>query len=357
MELQKIQKLFSIKRILWIILLGLAVVIFLFIRGFDKEAFLAIRWSWYATMWIFLALCCMLVRDFAYMYRIRHLTEKKLTWKRCFEIIMMWEFASAATHIGGGSAFAFFLLVKEKIGAGRSTAIVIFTLILDEMFFIIAAPLFFILAGQDLIFPHYGKIPSEVEITGERGVSGLVYLFVLGYVIQLVYTLILGYGLFVNPRGLKWLLHKIFSIKFLKRWREKATQVGTDVIITSKELQNKSLKFYLQAIVSTIAAWTGRYLVINCLIMAFAPVDNHFIIYARQVVMWVIMLVAPTPGSSGVAELVFTSFLSEYIPKGLDASLALLWRLISYYPYLFIGVIVLPRWIKRVFADENGLKT
>ena len=62
------------------------------------------------------------------------------------------------------------------------------------------------------------------------------------------------------------------------------------------------------------------------------------------------MLVSPTPGGSGFAEYVFKEFLSSYIPVGGGIALALLWRLISYYPYLLIGAIVIPKWINKHFV-------
>jgi hypothetical protein len=36
-----------------------------------------------------------------------------------------------------------------------------------------------------------------------------------------------------------------------------------------------------------------------------------------------------------------------FIATGLAPALALLWRLMSYYPYILIGIIILPRWIRR----------
>jgi uncharacterized protein (TIRG00374 family) len=92
--------------------------------------------------------------------------------------------------------------------------------------------------------------------------------------------------------------------------------------------------------------------VVNFIILAFTPVGEHLLIYARQLVMWSILLLTPTPGGSGFAEFAFSGFFQDFIPIGLAASLALIWRLISYYPYLFIGSIVLPRWLKRVYAQH-----
>jgi len=80
--------------------------------------------------------------------------------------------------------------------------------------------------------------------------------------------------------------------------------------------------------------------------------SEHILIYARQLIMWVIMLISPTPGSSGLAEIVFSVFLEDFIPDGLTPSTAVLWRVISYYPYLIIGVLILPGWLKRVYSKE-----
>ena len=122
---------------------------------------------------------------------------------------------------------------------------------------------------------------------------------------------------------------------------------------TSGELKGKPLTFWIKAFSATIASWTARYWVVNFLILAFIAVDEHLLIYARQLVMWVIMLISPTPGSTGVAEIAFSGFLKDFIPIGLAGTLALLWRLVSYYPYLFIGAVILPKWLRRTHAPKN----
>jgi hypothetical protein len=69
--------------------------------------------------------------------------------------------------------------------------------------------------------------------------------------------------------------------------------------------------------------------------------------------MWIILLISPTPGGSGVAEFIFSDFLGDFITsESWYAPLAFFWRLISYYPYLFIGAIILPVWLKKVFSNK-----
>ena len=110
----------------------------------------------------------------------------------------------------------------------------------------------------------------------------------------------------------------------------------------------------MKSFLATFISWTARYWVINFLFLAFflehIGLREHFLIYARQLTMWIILLISPTPGGSGVAEYVFRDFLGDIIPNMQWAvPLAFLWRLISYYPYLLIGAIVLPKWLKKVF--------
>lgn len=338
-------KLFSPARIWITILIGLAVASYLLYRSYDPTAFENIRWSWTSTFWIFIALLMMAIRDFAYMVRIRILTDYKLNWKQSFQTIMLWEFASAITpSVVGGSGVAIYLVNKEGVSVGRSTAVVMTTAFLDELFYILMVPLILLFVGFKTIF----DVELPADVTGDLlSKYGVEIIFLVGYFFIVFLTTTILYAVFFRPRGFKWILLQVFRLPFLRRWRTAAGEVGDDIMITSKELRSKPFKFWLQAFAATFFSWTARYWVVNFIILAFIMVDDHLLIYARQLVMWVIMLISPTPGSTGVAEIAFSGFLKDFIPLGLAAGLAFLWRLISYYPYLFIGAIILPRWIRR----------
>ena len=100
-------------------------------------------------------------------------------------------------------------------------------------------------------------------------------------------------------------------------------------------------------------------MVANALMMAFFAVSDQFLLFARQLVMWIMMLVMPTPGGSGFAEYVFSTYCSDLIEVpvamqlGAAALIAVLWRLITYYPYLIAGAIIFPRWIKQKFGRNK----
>ncbi len=320
-----------------------------------KDTLGDIEWSYYSSLWIFLALCAMAMRDIAYMYRIRVLTDYELSWRKSFRVIMLWEFASALTpSVVGGSGIAMFILHREKIKLGKSTAIVLVSALLDELFYITMVAIVLLIIGTQQLFP------VELQKTLFGVTFGTKGIFWAGYVFIMLMTTSILLGIFAMPRTVKYLLLQIFRLPILKRWRYNVIEIGDDIIVTSKELRGKPFKYWFKSFGATYVSWTARYLVVNFLILAFMTSETAFvgsfteqvIIYARQLVMWVIMLISPTPGSSGVAEFAFSGFLKEFIPIGLAGALALLWRLISYYPYLFIGAIVLPRWL-RVTSKAN----
>jgi glycosyltransferase 2 family protein len=345
---KKILSYFRLRKIIIPILLGLGVASFLLFRNFDARAFTNINWVWQTYMYLFLAVLMMVLRDLGYMYRIRILTDKQLSWRRSFDVIMLWEFASAITpSVIGGSAIALYIVNKEGVGMGRTTAIVLITAFLDELFYIIMVPLMIILVGTGSLFTSGGEY---VFLDTRFGTQGI---FVLGYLFILVLTLIIIYGVFINPRGFKMILLTITRLPLLRKWRTRAGETGDEIITTSKEMKHKPFGFWLKAFLGTFVSWTGRFMVVNFLILAFASGGDQFLIYARQLVMWVILLISPTPGGSGVAEFVFSGFLGEFIPEGLTPALGLMWRIISYYPYLFIGVIIIPTWLKRVYRKRE----
>lgn len=308
-----------------------------------------IEWSWNSTFWIFMALLGMVGRDFSYMVRIRVLTHNALSWIQSFRVIMLWEFASALTpSVVGGSGVAMFILNREGIKLGRSTAIVLVSALLDELFYITMVIVVLLAVDMDMLFP----VNLQRTLFGME--LGTVGIFWVGYFFIVFLTTTILIAVFFVPRGFKYMLLQIFRLPFLRKWRYQVIEIGDDIITTSRELKGEPFGFWAKSFAATYASWMSRYLVVNFLILAFvttdqgwlATISEHLVIFARQLVMWVIMLISPTPGSSGVAEFAFSGFLQEFIPIGLVGALALLWRLISYYPYLFIGAIILPRWLR-----------
>ena len=144
MAAQKLPKVFrqlTPKRLIWPALIGFGVVLFLFRKEIDTKALLQIQWSTHTWGWLGIALLLFFLRDISYAYRIRLFTDRWFNWKQALKVIYLWEFASAATpSSAGGTPMAIYLLTKEKITAGRSTAIVILTVFIGCPHWVLALP-------------------------------------------------------------------------------------------------------------------------------------------------------------------------------------------------------------------------
>ena len=316
-------------------------------KDFDADTYSNMQWTYRSVMFFILAIALEAIRDLAYMYRIRLLTDGAISWRKSFQVIMLWEFASALTpSVVGGSAVALYIVNKEIDNVGKSTAIVMITALLDEMFYIVMVPLMFFFVGYKELFINtefklfsFGNFPTE-------------FIFFVGYGFILLLTSIITFSIFFKPHLFKKILSWIFRLPFLKRWQEKVQKTGDEIIITSREMKGKSFSFWAKAFGSTLFSWTARFLVINALILVLVEGGDQFLIYARQLVMWVILLISPTPGGSGVAEFMLPKFLGEFM-NGHGNEIALGWRLLSYYSYLIIGSVVLPVWLRRVYNKKS----
>lgn len=295
-----------------------------------------------AKYWaVIMAFVMLLIKETAYVYRIRSLTNKELNWSSSIYVIILWEFASAVTpSVVGGTAVAVFILLKEKINFGKSLAYVMLTAILDNLFFVVVAPIALLVIGFD-IFPDFGETM--------RGI------FITSYSLIALYTLIMSLALFYRPRLFKWILIKITSIKFLRKWRYAAYQHGNEVMWASSLIKGKKFTYWLRIVVSTVVAWVARYIILNFLIVAYRDgisFTDHITIFGKHLILWIVMLLSPTPGSTGTAEHFFMTSFTSYLDQ-FTIGAAMLWRIVSYYPYLIVGAIILPKWVKRVFFNRQ----
>ena len=339
------------RKIILPVILGLAVVVWFIYRDLNAESLSKLIFSWKAAFWIMVAWLCMIGRDFGYIIRIRILTDKGLTWRQAFRVIMLWEFTSAITpSTVGGTAVAVVFLHKEGMSVGRSTAVVLATSFLDELYFVIMLPLIILIVGKNALFT------TSLQGTGISFLNELAPIAGIGYSIILIWVILVGYGLFFNPMAISKLINQLFCLPILRRWKDSARKAGNDIIESSHELKMKSFSFWIKAFTATFLSWTSRYWVVNAILVAFFPIRDHFLIFARQLVTWIMMIISPSPGGSGFAELILGRYISDQIPVdpliagSIALAIAIIWRTLSYYPYLIIGAFIVPGWIEKKFV-------
>ncbi|MCB0686671.1 MAG: flippase-like domain-containing protein, partial [Saprospiraceae bacterium] len=167
--------------------------------------------------------------------------------------------------------------------------------------------------------------------------------------------------LFIKPQTLQRMLRAIGRIRFMHRLQDRIQQLGEDIVITSRALMKKSFRYHLGAFLSTVGAWSSRFFLIISLIIGITrSIPLHlsaiFELYARIQTLFVMMAVSPTPGGAGFAEILFGNILSDYVPSGISLVVASIWRLLAYYFFLLMGIIIIPQWLRTIIKTRKSKK-
>lgn len=338
-------------KILLPVLIGLSVVAWLFwrdARSQDLGAELrAISFTPYVVGCIALAWLFMIGRDFGLSWRFRALTDRQLSWKQAIKVNCLCEFTSCITPSAvGGSSLGMVFLNREGIELGRATTLMLTTLFLDEFFFVVSCPIVVLITPAGELFNSGGTTFQ----------AGLQLTFWIVYACITAWTALLFFGIILWPKGISSLIKRLFRLRWLNRWQQQANDLAANMVATAAALRSKPKRFWLETFGGTALSWTSRYLVVNALFLAFVPQADpeQWLILARQFVVWVVLMVSPTPGGSGLSEWLFTEFYGSLIPTAaLALIMAIFWRIISYYVYLIIGAVLVPRWLRDSFSRSR----
>ena len=344
------RKQFSLWKIMLPVLIGIGVVIWMFMRDAQSTDLASlwanIHFTPHVIMCLLLGWVFMCGRDFGLSWRFRLLTDKELKWRQAIRINFLCEFTSAVTpSTVGGSSFGMIYLNREGIELGRATTLMLTTLFLDELYLVVMAPLFVLLTPAGELFT------MSNEVFG----MGLEVAFWVIYGGIVLWTAFLFTGIILYPHGIRKLLTALFSIRFLRRWHGKVEAMGDNIVATSAMLKRKPFIFWVRVFGATVISWLSRYMVVNALFLAFVTgyMPEQWIILARQFIVWVLLIVSPTPGGSGISEWLFTEVYGSLIPTvALALFMAICWRVISYYIYLIIGTCILPKWLRDAFQKK-----
>ena len=298
--------------------------------------------------WVGVALLCVLLRDVGYVVRLWVLARGELTVKRATSSILLWELASALTpSVVGGSAVASFILHRNGLSWGRSLATVMSTALLDELYFLLAVPVVALAAGWVAFLP-------EAAPWLEGSVAAI---FAGGYLFMATLATLLSTALFWSPQRIHKGLTRAFSWRWTRRWRDAGVGLAEDLLRASRDLKTMSLSSGLLAAGATLVSWTARFMTLNALMVALVVPAfpdmawGHFDVWARQLSMWTVMMISPTPGSSGLAELALPTFLTDVMPVAMTAALwatlVLAWRYLTYHLYVLVGGVLMPFWLAQ----------
>lgn len=321
------------------VLIGFTVIGAMLWKDFDATAFSELTFSSRMMAGVLLAVCCVVCQNLGITWRFLLLTRHFLTRKMAFRVNIICEFTSAVTpSLIGGGGLIFLSLYKEGLSAGKSTAVMLASLFMDELFLCISC------LAVVFLFPDKELFGDMAALT-----FGIRYLFfiVLGGIA--CWTILLYIALFHKPQWVGKMLLGLFTLPFLRRWKGHVRKMTDDLETGSQEMRKDGIRFLVKPFVATGFSWCCRYAVVNALLFAFgSPGGNQLLAYVRQWILWIIAMITPTPGGSGMNEFMFKTYYKDFFPNvGITIIVALIWRIITYYSYLIAGAYIIPQWLKK----------
>ncbi len=289
---------------------------------------------------LILAIFVTLLKIYFSAEKIRFLADKAINRMASIRIALSWDFASAVTPSTiGGAPVATFAMTREGIKFGKSSAIILYGVLLDQFWYALAVPILLISSI------YFEVIPDEIGLVGN-------ITMLLIYAGLITYGALLTYGLLINPASLKDILKKIFSWRFLGKFSEKVNAEANNLESYSIQLRNKPIRFVLKAFFLTTMIWLCKIALPVIVVLSLLPGDEILLVL-RSLSMNLAFLVIPTPGGSGGVEGLFAIFLGPLIARTAFIGLAVfVWRIITYYISIGLGIIAMFWYVNQTVIEK-----
>lgn len=334
----------SILNVVWPILLGLAVMGLIAYYTWDEGV---LREMARAADPVLLAgaVAIAAIRVVAGGWRLSFISRHGLSFYQGIKAQVAWDFASnVSPSVVGGAPLSAWYMVKESerapgrkgpMNTGDATAVMTFTLLLDQIWFALAVPVVLITA---LFWP---VIPPEA---GRFGLWTLVVYFL----IFTAYTVLFAYATLVRPSILVRGTNKVFRLPFLRRYGEKVALEMAHFETRAAVLRQQPKDFFLLGLLLTAFSWITRYGLVVFILWSFVPDIDRGLLFIRSVAMTMSSLIMPTPGGAGGIEALYALFYSSLLPDtAYIAPSLLLWRFLGYYVFIALGIALTTRYIQR----------
>ncbi|NBC25840.1 MAG: flippase-like domain-containing protein [Bacteroidetes bacterium] len=293
---------------------------------------------------LFIAILVTALKIYFSAGKLRYLADKEIGWMSSMRISLTWDFASAVTPSTiGGAPMATYAMTREGIKLGKSSAIILYGVLLDQFWYALAVPV--------LLFTgfFFQVLPPEIGFVGNMTM-------ILIYSGLLLYGGFLTYGLMVNPASIKKVIRWVFGWPFLNKFSEKMNSEAEHLEEYSLILRQKPLKFFMKAFFFSTMSWLCKVALPVIVILSLLP-GPEILLVLRSLAMNLAFLVVPTPGGSGGVEGLFAIFLGPLISRTSFIGLAVFaWRVITYYSSIGLGIIATAWYVnhKVVEVKENS---
>ena len=305
-----------VRRLLPVICVGVVVnLAFSWYAGKDSKP---LDWSRFSVFYLVLAALLSLLPWFWHCVRLA-------IWGRFFGVkiseVNLLRIA-VATDVGGsftpqavgGMPVKISMLVQQGYSPGKAATLALLGNVEDVIFFSMAIPVSLFLTNpwENALWQYFGNFLSA------NGV------FILCLVVVLPVLVV------------------VFRKITLKKRRDKPVASGwhqwsADFKYAVRLIYTEGRRPFLLSILALSAQWLTRFSILISVLLALGLPNNLLHFFLLQWMVFVAMVLVPTPGATGGAEAAFLLVFGKIIPTGSAGTVLAGWRFLTYYFMLLVG--------------------
>jgi hypothetical protein len=250
-----------------------------------------------------------------------------LSFREVFPIIIVNDLGAALTPtVLGGGPVKLALLIKKGMPPQKATFLVLLSAVEDVFFYT-----FGIILSMIYLKNTIAKI--IISLASHKIILATIFvLFLFPIVFRKTNRRLLKY--LVSNLPVKW-------IDFIYKVRQKVKEYLSDIGTTFKSLANEGKLRLALSIIILFFQWITKFSILAVILYSLGINFSWFTMYIKQWLIYVSMLIIPTPGASGGSEAAFLYLFGKDIGGDLSNIIVSTWRFFTYYFILIISVLTL----------------
>ncbi|MEP0546427.1 MAG: lysylphosphatidylglycerol synthase transmembrane domain-containing protein [Rhodothermales bacterium] len=276
--------------------------------------------------------------------RLRYISQGTVTLLGGIRGAVAWDFMSAVTPsaVGGAPLAAYFVAKDNDIPVGEATAILLFSMLMDQIWFAFSIPLILLATIYIDVFP---------PALGAVG-AGTITAFFIG---MMGWAVFFAYATLIRPEILERVATWIVGMKWLKRFEGRVRRELVQLRRQAAVLRGQPPRFFVFGFLWSAGVWLSRYATLLFVVLSVYPMLDAFTFFVRTGAMILTSMAVPTPGGSGGIEGLYLLFLAPLISeKWLVGPTIITWRIMEYHLFIAAGSVMTVFAVKRRFKRRGA---
>lgn len=288
---------------------------------------------------LILAVLCFLLYEFITSLKLSILTHKfskKFKFSACLKSEFVFQYYSKIIPLGvAGHPFEVYELNRHGVKANNAIATVSCNYVSNKLTYWLIGILMMVLFFTNDLAKQMGGAKFNIVIT-----LAIIALSII--TIYVVFVILIMVNKKIANTLVKFLVTILYKLKIVKNRFQFYLKIMRPALSFQYKMKNffKSKKLAMTSLLLSIVSYLVQSSIIACIYFIFVPfnIPDYISLVALAVIIQLASSIMPLPGGSGVAELSFYSVFSILIDNSMLFWALLLWRFLTFYIYLFIGL-------------------